>query len=104
MGARPVTRKGLKNMVKIITLDRVPNANLAPHPVRYKDFSPGLPASGVKLAGMERETPEEAAQEGLTAVRAYEARDPFGNMGVVCGVMKTALGYRAVICTYHSNT
>lgn len=89
-------------MVKIVTLERIKTGDY--RSVRYRDFNPSLPESGVKLAGMERETPEEAEQEGIKAVREYEQRDIFGNMGQVCGVMKTALGYRAVICTYHSNT
>lgn len=89
-------------MVKIVTLERVQTSDY--RMANYKDFSTSFPASGVKLAGMEMETPQEAEEEGRKAVREYEQQDIYGNMGEVCGVMKTVLGYRAVICTYHSNT
>jgi hypothetical protein len=63
----------------------------------------GLPGKG-RMAGEVRATPEEAKAEGYRAIREYEAKDRFGNMGVFIGVAEVDGGYRAVINLYHSNT
>jgi hypothetical protein len=89
-------------MVKIVTMERVETGDR--RNARYKDFSPSFPAAGVRLAGPTCPMPEEAEQSGKSEVAAYEKADPYGNMGQLCGVTPVNGGYRAVICTYHSNT
>jgi hypothetical protein len=67
-------------------------------------ISTSFPKAGLRMVGTIKPTPEEAHAEGVKALKAYEAVDPFGNMGDVPGVAAVEGGYRAVINTYHSNT
>ncbi len=67
-------------------------------------FHTSLPDANVRMTGKVCATPDEAQAIGAAEIRAYEQRDPFGNMGEVCGVAAVDGGYRAVINTYHSNS
>ena len=84
-------------------LDMTPLGHYADGSPRYR-FSTSFPSRGVRVVGDVWEDPAVALSIGASAVREYEARDPYGNMGQVCGVTAVEGGYRAVICTYHSNT
>lgn len=84
-------------------LDMTPTGYYAGGEPRYK-FHTSFPSRGVRVVGDVQTDPTAALADGASAVRAYEQRDPMGNMGQVCGVTAVDGGYRAVICLYHSNT
>lgn len=87
-------------------LDMVPVGHYADGSPRYR-FHTSFPSRGVRVVGGDAwEDPAAAQAIGASVVRAWEQRDPMGNMGEVCGVTWASAdgGYRAVICLYHSNT
>jgi len=84
-------------------LDMTPTGSYGDGSPRYK-FHTSFPSRNVRVLAVPFATPEEAWKDGIAAIRAYENRDPYGNMGETLGVTRRGGMYHAVINLYHSGS